>query len=209
MRFVPFAATRRRASDRTTPLQPRRMLLDSRESGGTGRRAGLRIQSRKGSGFESPLSHLLSRKGLTANRRKSFFAQGQVPPDASADCRSPGVQAVEQHGEPVHFAIRTSDEELIGGCGFDGMTKGHRAEIGYWLAKPHWGQGIMASVVGKACEHAFVRWKLVRITAHVFHFNLASASVLEKNGFVFEGDLRKHYRKDGQFIDGKLYALVH
>jgi hypothetical protein len=29
------------------------------ESGGIGRRAGLRIQSRKGSGFKSPLSHLL------------------------------------------------------------------------------------------------------------------------------------------------------
>ncbi len=66
----------------------------------------------------------------------------------------------------------------------------------------------MTSVVGKACEHAFARWKLVRITANVFHFNLASASVLEKNGFVFEGDLRKHYLKDGRFIDGKLHALV-
>ena len=52
------------------------------------------------------------------------------------------------------------------------------------------------------------RIHLTGITAHVFQFNLASARVLEKNGFVFEGNLRKHYLKNGRFIDGKLYSLV-
>jgi RimJ/RimL family protein N-acetyltransferase len=118
------------------------------------------------------------------------------------------AKATERHGEPVHFAIRTGDDSFIGGCGFDGLTKGHRAEIGYWLAKPYWGQGIMTAVVGRACEHAVVQWKLVRITAHVFDFNAASARVLEKNGFVCEGCLRKHYLKDGRFVDSRLYALV-
>ena len=32
--------------------------------------------------------------------------------------------------------------------------------------------------------------------------------VLEKNRFKLEGILRKYYRKDGQFIDARLYALV-
>jgi RimJ/RimL family protein N-acetyltransferase len=43
--------------------------------------------------------------------------------------------------------------------------------------------------------------RTLRITAHVFESNLASARVLEKNGFVCEGHLRKHFLKDGQFID--------
>ena len=118
------------------------------------------------------------------------------------------VTATEQHGEPIHFAIRTSDDSFIGGCGFDGLTNGHCAEIGYWLAKPYWGQGIMTAVVRIACEHAIAKWKLLRITAHVFESNLASARVLEKNGFVCEGHLRKHFLKDGRSIDGKLFALV-
>jgi RimJ/RimL family protein N-acetyltransferase len=118
------------------------------------------------------------------------------------------VKATEQHGEPIHFAIRTNDDSFIGGCGFDELTQGHHAEIGDWLAKPHWGQGIMSAVVGRACEYAITQWKLVRITAHVFESNSASAGVLEKNGFVCEGHLRKHYLKDRRFIDGKLYALV-
>jgi [ribosomal protein S5]-alanine N-acetyltransferase len=118
------------------------------------------------------------------------------------------AKAAERYGEATHFAIRTSDGSLIGGCGFDGLTKGHRAEIGYWLAKSYWGQGIMSAVVGRVCEYALDSWKLVRITAHVFDFNAASARVLEKNGFECEGYLRKHFLKDGRFIDSRLYALV-
>lgn len=115
--------------------------------------------------------------------------------------------ATERHGEPVHFAIREGGS-LIGSVGFDGLTKGHRAEIGYWLSKPWWGRGIMTAVVGRACEYAFAEWKLVRITAHVFDSNIGSARVLEKNGFEFEGLLRKHHLKDGKFLNSRLFALV-
>lgn len=117
------------------------------------------------------------------------------------------AEATKQHGEPVHFAIREGDS-LIGSIGFDGLTKGHKAEIGYWLAKPWWGRGIMTAVVGKACEYALAEWKLVRITAHVFESNVASARVLVKNGFECEGLLRKHHLKDGKFLDSRLFALV-
>lgn len=114
--------------------------------------------------------------------------------------------ATERYGEPVHFAIREGDS-LIGSIGFDGLIKGHKAEIGYWLAKAWWGQGIMTAVVGKACEYAFAERKLVRITAHVFESNVASARVLEKNGFEFEGLLREHRLKDGRFLNSRLFAL--
>jgi len=118
------------------------------------------------------------------------------------------TEATAQHGHPVHFAIRDECDQLIGGCGFDGLSYGHRAEIGYWLARPYWGQGIMTDVVRSACAFALAEWNLVRITAHVFEFNKASTRVLEKTGFEFEGLLRKHHRKEGQFLDSKVYAMV-
>ncbi|MCA9067461.1 MAG: GNAT family N-acetyltransferase, partial [Planctomycetaceae bacterium] len=118
------------------------------------------------------------------------------------------AQATEQHGHPVHFAIRNSENVVLGCCGFDEINYGHRAEIGYWLAKPYWGQGIMTEVVRATCEFAMTDWKLVRISAHVFDFNRASARVLEKNGFEYEGFLQKHHRKAGQFVDSKLFAKV-
>jgi len=119
-------------------------------------------------------------------------------------------KTTQQQGQPVHWAIRDEQDFLIGGCGFDGFQIGqsHRAEVGYWLAKPYWGQGIMTAVVNKACAFAFAEWNLLKITAHVFAFNPASARVLEKCGFEQEGTLKKHYLKDGQLIDARLYGLL-
>ncbi len=112
------------------------------------------------------------------------------------------------HGHPVHFAIRNSTSELIGGLGFEGLVRGHTAEIGYWLGRPFWGQGIMTDVLRAATRFALDEWQLIRISANVFDFNLASVRVLEKNGYQREGVLRKQYRKDGRFIDSILLAYV-
>jgi [ribosomal protein S5]-alanine N-acetyltransferase len=131
--------------------------------------------------------------------------------DASADDWLALVARItERQGRPVQFAVRSADDALIGGCGFDGFQAGesHRAEVGYWLAKPCWGQGIMTAVVRRACQHAFEEFGLVKITAHVFSHNPASARVLEKCGFHEEGFLRKHFLKDGQFLDARLFALL-
>jgi ribosomal-protein-alanine N-acetyltransferase len=116
----------------------------------------------------------------------------------------------KENGQPVQWAIRNEEDSWIGACGFRDFTigKSHRAEIGYLLAKPYWGQGIMTAVVGRACNYAFGEWGLVRITAEVFAFNPASVRVLEKCGFVQEGYLRKQHSKNGRWIDAKLYALV-
>jgi RimJ/RimL family protein N-acetyltransferase len=91
------------------------------------------------------------------------------------------AKIAQQQGRPVHFAIRNADGALIGGCGFDGFQvgKSHRAEVGYWLAKPFWGRGIMTAVVQRLCRHAFDEFGLAKITAHVFSHNPASARVLE------------------------------
>ena len=52
------------------------------------------------------------------------------------------AKITQQQSRPVHFAIRSADDALVGVCGFDGFQigKSHRAEVGYWLAKPFWGR---------------------------------------------------------------------
>ncbi len=120
------------------------------------------------------------------------------------------AKSTKQHGQPVNWAIRNEDDFLIGGIGFEGFAigKSHRAEIGYWMARPFWGRGMMTAVVRKACEFAFDEWRLAKITAHVFATNPASARVLEKCGFEQEGFLKKHFLKDGQFLDARLFGLT-
>lgn len=119
-------------------------------------------------------------------------------------------KATKQNGQPVNWAIRDETGRVIGGIGLDGLIIGqsHRAEIGYWLAKSFWGRGIMPVAVQAVCRHAFENLELVKIVAHTFSFNDASGRVLEKCGFVLEGYLRKHYLKEGKYIDGKAYGLL-
>jgi len=118
------------------------------------------------------------------------------------------AETTAQQGEPLNFAIREGDGGLIGAIGFKELVRGHRAEIGYWLARPWWGRGIMTAAVREASRFALDHWSLVRITAHVFEFNPASARVLARCGYVLEGHLRKHHLKNGQFLDAQLWALV-
>ena len=121
------------------------------------------------------------------------------------------VAETKKHlGQPVHWAIRESSHGVIGGVGLDGLSadQSHRAEIGYWLAQPFWGRGIMTSVVRAICQHAFETLGLEKITAQVFAGNNASARVLEKCGFELEGYLRKHLVKDGEILDVKAYGLL-
>ena len=117
---------------------------------------------------------------------------------------------IRETGQPRGWVIRNEADQLIGGFGFEDLQigKSHRAEIGYWLAKPHWGRGIMTAVVKKACEFAFSEWGLAKITAQVFALNAASARVLEKCGFQQEGFLRNHAQKDGRLIDIRAFALL-
>jgi RimJ/RimL family protein N-acetyltransferase len=119
-------------------------------------------------------------------------------------------KTTQENGQPVRWAIRNAEDRWIGSIGFRDFTMGkaHRAEIGYLLAKPYWGQGIMTAVLRQACAIAFKGWSLVKIAAEVFALNPASARVLEKCGFKQEGYLKKHYLKDGQYIDTRLYGLV-
>jgi RimJ/RimL family protein N-acetyltransferase len=96
----------------------------------------------------------------------------------------------------------------VGGIGFSVQTDvGHRsAEIGYWLGEEYWGRGIVTQALVAVSEYAFSHHDLCRLYAHVFEWNPASARVLEKASYVFEGRLKKSVTKDGKTIDQLIYA---
>jgi ribosomal-protein-alanine N-acetyltransferase len=49
---------------------------------------------------------------------------------------------------------------------------------------------------------------LLRVQAFVFSFNAASARVLTKAGFSFEGCLRHYHLKDGVPMDANSYSML-
>ncbi|KAA9331277.1 GNAT family N-acetyltransferase [Hymenobacter busanensis] len=82
------------------------------------------------------------------------------------------------------------------------------AEIGYFIGRTYWGRGIATAAVRALSAHALAHFDLCRLYATVFDYNPASGRVLEKAGYVFEARLRRSITKDGQTVDGLLYALV-
>lgn len=107
------------------------------------------------------------------------------------------------------FAI-TVDNRVIGSIGVFRQGNIHRqtAELGYYIAEPYWGQGIMTQAVRQICEYVFANSDILRIYAEPFAHNIASCRVLEKAGFQYEGTLRQNAVKNGAVINMKLYARL-
>ena len=108
------------------------------------------------------------------------------------------------------WAIRNSDGQVCGTISrhFKYGFNSHKDEIGYWLMRPLWGQGLMTEVIAKFVEHCFQDEKVKRLEAPIFEFNKGSARVLEKNGFELEERLRKAYFKKGVYYDALLYTKL-
>lgn len=80
------------------------------------------------------------------------------------------------------------------------------AEIGYWLAEPFWGQGIVTGAVRALLPIAFARQDIIRLQAGIFSGNRASMRVLEKCGFTREAVHHNAITKNGTVMDEVLYV---
>ncbi|MBC7775920.1 MAG: GNAT family N-acetyltransferase [Phycisphaerae bacterium] len=120
-------------------------------------------------------------------------------------------EAYEKQGFMSNWSIRHAEHGVIGGIGSFLLmgVEGHLDEIGYWMAEPFRGQGIMTNVVQVLCEWLFEnRPALVRIEAKVHSYNPTSVRVLEKAGFEREGYMRKAALKNGELFDLILMARL-
>lgn len=102
------------------------------------------------------------------------------------------------------------DGEAVGSIGLtlQGDVYRHTASITYYLGEAYWGRGIATEAVGAFTARAFRSFDLNRIEARVFARNTASAHVLERNGYALEGRFRNQIVKDGELLDGLLYAIL-
>lgn len=112
-------------------------------------------------------------------------------------------------GGALELAIERDDEGLIGVVSLMNIdSDNRRAEIGYWLGKDFRRQGIMTEAVGLILAHGFRELDLARVYARVMHPNVASARLLEKSGFRYEGRMRKANLRFGRWMDDLRYGLL-
>lgn len=82
------------------------------------------------------------------------------------------------------------------------------AEIGYLLAREHWGNGYAVEAVSAFVDFAFSTLNLRRLEATVDTRNAGSNQLLQRLGFTREGVMRERWLAAGELQDINLFALL-
>jgi ribosomal-protein-alanine N-acetyltransferase len=113
------------------------------------------------------------------------------------------------HKTPTHIFAIEYEAKVIGGIGLhqqeDIFYK--NAELGYWLAEPFWGQGIITNAINIVIKIGFEELDINRIFARPFKSNIASQKVLQKTGFILEACLEKTIFKNNVYEDELIYGF--
>ncbi|MCU7549185.1 GNAT family N-acetyltransferase [Chitinophagaceae bacterium LB-8] len=112
-------------------------------------------------------------------------------------------------GNPPNILAIEIDGKAVGGIGIHPQSDIQRknAELGYWLAEPYWGKGIITKAIIQMIDYGFKNWDINRIFARPFGHNIASQKALEKAGFLLEARFEKTLFKNGEYIDELIYAI--
>ncbi len=119
-----------------------------------------------------------------------------------------GMVAENDGKEGVWRAI-VVDGQIVGSISVERMADEERnvGAIGYMILTPWWSKGLGTEAVRQMCGIAFRELALERIIGEVFPENLASARVLEKNGFRLEETKVGAVVKGGTAVDVRVYRL--
>lgn len=82
----------------------------------------------------------------------------------------------------------------------------YSAEIGYWIAEEHWGNGIATEAVSKMTDRVFSGENIVRLSAPVFSPDKASMRVLKNCGYSLEAVHRKAAFRNDEFMDEHIFV---
>ena len=95
-------------------------------------------------------------------------------------------------GEEAYAICLKEDGKTIGAIelklnGHTDMTdRDDECEMGYWLGKPFWGQGIMPEAVMEMLRHAFEELEMQKVWIGYYEGNTKSKRVQEKCGFRYQ-----------------------
>jgi RimJ/RimL family protein N-acetyltransferase len=98
--------------------------------------------------------------------------------------------------------------QVMGAIGLEIEATNNHAELGYWLGKPYWGHGYATEAAKRLIHYGFMDLKYHRIYSIHLSQNPDSGKVLQKIGMTYEGTMRQHIQKWGEFLDVKVYGIL-
>ncbi len=118
-------------------------------------------------------------------------------------------RAAISEGTLLPLAITSRETaDILGAIELRPAARHKHAEVGYWIARDHWGNGYASEALARVLIHAFESLKLLRVFAHHMIANEASGKVMAKCGMKPEGTLRHHHEKWGVWYDIGLYGMI-
>jgi [ribosomal protein S5]-alanine N-acetyltransferase len=112
-----------------------------------------------------------------------------------------------QHPDWRAWAITPAGQDVAIGFVAAGRRRAGVAEIGYLLARAHWGRGLAGEAVGAVIDRLFADGNR-RVFADTDPDNRASRALLERLGFRLEGMLRAEWETHIGVRDTALYGLL-
>ncbi len=92
--------------------------------------------------------------------------------------------------------------------GISNISWRHRsAHVGYWVGRKYWNRGIASEALELIARHS-AEIGLHRLYTNVLDHNLASARVLQKNGFMLEGTQKDAFMTDDGFRSMLRFARI-
>jgi ribosomal-protein-alanine N-acetyltransferase len=99
------------------------------------------------------------------------------------------------HGKGLAWAILLKvSGEFVGTCSYENFDDRLQGEIGFDLAKKHWGHGYMIEALGAIITYGFEALDLVNVEAHTYSSNTRARRVLDRLGFLVDS-----VREDSHF----------
>jgi RimJ/RimL family protein N-acetyltransferase len=139
-----------------------------------------------------------------------IFFEHQLDPDATHMAAFPSR---DRDAHMAHWRTKILGDETVAKKTilYDECVAGNivswiqdgRREVGYWIGKSYWGQGVATKALSEFVTHIQER----PLYAYVARHNIGSIRVLEKCGFTLFSDEKGPGRADEADVEGVLMEL--
>lgn len=124
--------------------------------------------------------------------------------------------ASEPYGEyGFHWVIRDKAGSVagehasaLGAIGTRPRDEAGRADVGYWLGRPFWGQGVMTEALRGLLDYGFTTLDNYKMEADVFTHNARGLRLVASVGMIQEGLIRRAHRKYGEWVDVTVWGIL-
>jgi RimJ/RimL family protein N-acetyltransferase len=105
-------------------------------------------------------------------------------------------------------AITAEPGQAMGAIGTRPRDEAGRADVGYWLGRPYWGQGIMKEALTALIDLGFERLDYYKMEADVYTINERGTRLVQSVGMIREGIIRRAHRKYGDWVDAGIFGII-